>query len=336
MVAQTTAHHIPTAEPRPDTNAMLAPGDLVDEDTFFKSAPVPVVDIFANLDAKPDENELIDFRKTMRSARPVAGPKSPTRAEMRALVQEFSVVAKLEQHKKKRGVWVIAAVAAAAAILTIVILAVPKSTGPAVAGNTGGGFETFQRRLYDAPATPAEDTAAAAALAVPPEPTAPVEVKANKKPSSSPSKPRVVAGAERPAEPAEATEAKKPLSAAQYAALTEDKHGKTEVKLDFDSGAAARKAAEEATAKKAQQANDLSLEVASAFGKKKSQFAKCGDNLQERIRVVFTVTSSGKVISPQIEGTESDTKSQCIRQILERSLFPAGDSDLAYSQVLVL
>ncbi len=333
MVAQSAAQHVPTSSVKPDPSAMLTPGDLVDEDTFFKSAPVPVVDIFANLDAKPDENELIDFRKTMRSARPVAGPKSPTRAEMRALVQEFSVVAKLEQHKKKRGVWVVAAVAAAAAIVTIIIIAVPKSSGPAVAGNTGAGFETFQRRLYDAPATPTEDPAQAAVVAVPSGPTAPVEAKVTKKPTTGTAKPRTVAGAERPVE---TPEGKKPLSAAQYAALTEDALGKQELKLDFDSGAAARKAADDAAAKKAQQASDLSLEVASAFGKKKGQFAKCGDDLQERIRVVFTVTSTGKVISPKIEGTESNAKSECIRTILERSLFPAGDGDLMYSQVLVL
>jgi len=336
IVAATTANHIPSTSPTIDANTMLAPGDLDDEETFFTSAPAPIVDIFANLDAKPDENELIDFRKTMRSARPAAGPKSPTRAEMRALVQEFSVVAKLEQNKKKRGVWVVAAVAAAAALVTIVIIAGTKSTGPTVADNRDGGFETFQRRLYDAPISPPEAPTAASVASVPTEPTPDVLVKAAPKKSAAVTKPRLVSATERPAETPETTGAKKHLSAAQFAALTEDELGKTELKLEFDSGAAARKATEDAAAKKTQQANDLSIEVASAFGKKKGQFAKCGDDLQERIRVVFTVTSTGKVTSPKIEGTQSDTKSQCVRQILERSLFPAGDSDLMYSQVLVL
>ncbi|HRE91685.1 MAG TPA: hypothetical protein PK095_21385, partial [Myxococcota bacterium] len=323
LAAASKEPELPSAAPSSVTHRL--------EEDFFASPPAPQpVDIFANLDEKPDEQELADFRKTLRAARPEAGPRSPTRAEMRALAQEFSVVTKLERHKKKHGLWIGIGVGAAAAIVAIVLLIVPSSGGPELAANDED-FETFQRRLYDAPVTPNEPERAE-------EPAEAVKV-VDKTPSTPVKRPPVTVRKEPKVEGGEklaSGEGKKPITAAQYAALTQDELGKSEFKLDFDSSAAAKKAAEEAAAKKAQRADELSAEVASAFGKKKSQFAKCGDDLQERIRVVFTVSTTGKVSGPEVSGSQSSAKSQCIRQILERSIFPAGDTDLTYSQVLVL
>jgi hypothetical protein len=300
-----------------------------------------VDDIFARLDAKPDEQELLDFRKTMKSTRPEGGPRNPTRTELRALAQEFSVVAKLERHKKKRGAWVVAAVVAVAAIVTAVVLMVPRPAPVTAVAGADEDFETFQRRLYAVPTTPqGRETSAPAPTGIVDKAAAAAEPTPVRRPATSAGTP----GASRPrptpppqpVQPPASNDTKPRLSASQYAALTEDELGKSELKIDFDSSAAARKAAEEAAAKKAQRADDLSREVAGAFAKKKSQFARCGDHEQERLRVIFTVGPTGKVVRPQIEGTQSSTKSQCVLQILERSIFPAGDSELTYSQVLVL
>jgi hypothetical protein len=122
----------------------------------------------------------------------------------------------------------------------------------------------------------------------------------------------------------------------QYAALTEDETGKSEFKLGFDSNKLADKARAEAEEKKAQKATELTEQVIQAFAKKKAQFAKCSDGSEERVRVVFTVSTMGKVSAPKVEGTKSSAKMGCIEAILLRSIFPAAGEPQTYSQTLVL
>ena len=126
------------------------------------------------------------------------------------------------------------------------------------------------------------------------------------------------------------------LTKEQFAVLTEDDVGKQEVKLEFDPGAAARKAADEAAAKQRVAASNLAQDVASAFGKKKTQFARCSDGSQERVRLVFTVQPTGKVANTHVEGTTNNGKAQCLTEILGRAIFPASSEPATYSQVMVL
>lgn len=126
------------------------------------------------------------------------------------------------------------------------------------------------------------------------------------------------------------------LTKEQFAALTEDDVGKQEVKLEFDPGAAARKAADDAAAKQRVAASNLAQDVAGAFGKKKTQFARCSDGSQERVRLVFTVQPTGKVANTHVEGTTNTNKAQCLSEILGRAIFPAGSEPATYSQVMVL
>lgn len=126
------------------------------------------------------------------------------------------------------------------------------------------------------------------------------------------------------------------LTKEQFAILTEDDVGKQEVKLEFDPGAAARKAADEAAAKQRVAASNLAQDVASAFGKKKTQFARCSDGSQERVRLVFTVQPTGKVANTHVEGTTNSGKAQCLTEILGRAIFPASSEPATYSQVMVL
>ena len=126
------------------------------------------------------------------------------------------------------------------------------------------------------------------------------------------------------------------LTPEQFAALTEDETGKSKTRVVFDPGEAARKAASDAAAKKLEVASTLAEDVAIAFGKKKGQFAKCSDETQERVKVMFTVTATGKTTDARVDGTNSGNKSRCIKAILDRSVFPAGDSANTYSQTLVL
>ncbi len=295
-------------------------------------APAPVVSAVA---ARKDIFDLsgLDAEDDPATARSGRSPED-MRAEMMALNQEFSVVARLEGSKKKRWIWIGVGVLAAGALVAIL------ASRPAddelivadVAPQKHKPYEAVERRA-----------------AQPRVETAPVIAEAD-----------VVGGAADDAQTGDAVQADatdevarparkvglvvpppqpkvKELTAERLAALTQDETGKHETRVVFDPGEASRKAADEAAARKAAATADaLGEEVAAVFGKKKTQFAKCSDATQERVRVEFTVTPTGKTVGAKIDGTASDNKSRCIKAILDRSIFPAGDVELTYRQTLVL
>ena len=293
-------------------------------DAFFAhpSALEAPLDIFDTLDASAAAGPT-DAGRTARGRRASTVPIASSHAEMAALRQEFSVVASIERSKKKRWIWLGVGLLAAGAVAVMLF------SGPLRRERIATDLAN-ERKPFEAAVRPEVPVMPDPPVASPPEAplaTSEAEQKATRAPGAAKPQRALTSPPDR---------SLRTMSPKDFAALTEDEVGKTETRVDFDPGEAARKAADEAAAKRAQNADALSEEVAVAFGKKRSQFAKCSDDLQERVTVVFTVTSTGKVLQPRINGTRSDSKLHCLREILERSLFPAGPSALTYSQTLVL
>ncbi len=318
------------SEPTSPVGVAKEPQAGLDDDPFFRAGP-PSSDIFSVVDNAPAAPDGADFRKTMRAARPGTAPRVPTRAEMRALRDEFSMVGRLQKAKSKRWVRIgLIAALVTATVIGIVLVVSEKFGGDSEGGPSG-------RKLYKdkVAVAPNEEPVVEEAEEKAPEPT---EVKEQPKVAivqpraSTEVKPKV----ETAKPPVERGDKLRAMTPEQYAALTEDETGKSEFKLGFDSNKLADKARAEAEEKKAQKATELTEQVVGAFAKKKAQFAKCSDGTEERVRVYFTVSTMGKVSSPKVEGTKNSTKSGCIEGILSRSIFPAGAEPLTYSQTLVL
>ena len=254
-------------------------------------------------------------------------PPAAMHAELAALRQEFSVVARIERSHKKRWIWLAVGLLAAGALVVILTSGPPRTERIAQdAAPTRKPYESVVRREAAHDPTPAPlpvrtESPPEVAPVLPENPK--VEAKLNKGDKVTLVVPTV--------DPKRAA-----LTPEQFAALTEDEIGKSETRVVFDPGEAARKAVADAAAKKAAVAGTLAEDVALAFGKKKAQFAKCSDDTQERVKVVFTVTATGKTNNTLVEGTNSGNKSRCIKAILERSVFPAGNAANTYSQTLVL
>ena len=262
-----------------------------------------------------------------------APPPPASSIELAALRQEFSVVARLESSsRKKRWLWigVVAAMAATIALVVILVGSDPPAGTLITSDNAQTTRKPFSAEKQRAPVANAQDPVAPAPV---PEPTPPT-------PATETAKTELKKGEPKPRQPfvvPSVDPSKVEMTKERFDALTVDESGKSETRIVFDPGAASRdKVAEEAAAKKAAVADALAEEVAMAFGKKKSQFAKCSDSNQERVKVLFTVTATGKTTGTSIDGTNSVDKVRCIKAILDRSVFPAGDSALTYSQTLVL
>jgi hypothetical protein len=269
------------------------------------------------------------------------------RAELAALSQELSVV---ERSKRKRWIWIAVGLAAAGAIAAIVVLG-PLQQEPLVsdvAVSTHKPYDEELRRETPKAMEPAPSPTDEA------DPAAPVSAGSETGDEARAGEEPVTATGDAPADDDKHHKANgqtgRKLSLVvptpdpeglektreRMATLAEDEVGKREAQVVFDPAAASRKAVAEDAAKDKASPEALSEQVASAFGKKRTQFAKCGDTTQERVKVVFTVQPDGKTANAAIDGTASDVKARCIRAILDRSLFPAGEAALTYSQTLVL
>ncbi len=94
---------------------------------------------------------------------------------------------------------------------------------------------------------------------------------------------------------------------------------------------AARRAEEEAKKKHAAMANDRAKAVAAVFRKKVRQFARCKVGPEEKVRLTFEVSAAGRVVSAKATGTKNLRKLTCVKEILQRAQFPAGDDSARYS-----
>jgi hypothetical protein len=315
--------------------AASAPASL--DDDFFASTAPAADDIFAAHDAA--SASAIDLGSLMKEAPAPMRTRQPTKAEMQALRQEFSVVARLEKHNRKRRMYVIVGAVALVATIVVVVLFARRDVEYTGRGTSAATTTEVERPLYEVPANtaPTETGTETEVAAIDPEAAGGAEkagaanartgTQKTSAGSAKATKP-LTNGAEKGTSTA--------MTAERFAELTRDEVGKSEVKLDFDSAEAARKAAAEAEERKANQATDLAAEVVAAFAKKKSQFARCSNDREEKLRVVFTVGTTGKVSGVQVEGAGSDVKRGCVRDILERSIFPSGTEPQTYGQVLTL
>ncbi|MCA9517283.1 MAG: hypothetical protein KC635_20225, partial [Myxococcales bacterium] len=313
------------------------------------SLTIPHEDVFAAFDAPSKEDK--DFFKEQMKAAPQTPhrERKPTRAEMKAYKQEFSVVATLESHKRRS--WLIGAIGAGliAALATGIIIYKMDTNDMPTAGEDGDVVAV--RNMY---AVPVEETPEEAPGAEVTEAGTPVDPGATKRPKHHGNGAKHATGAtvkvddgdgatrktsllsEKEKAEADRKETFRTMSAKDYRALTTDDLGKGETKVDFDPFAAAKKAEAEAEEKKAAMADDRNVEVAKAFGKKKTQLARCTDNTQERVKLVFTLLPNGRVSEVEIQNTKSDAKAACLEKILKQAVFPAGPDTATYSQTLIL
>jgi predicted Zn finger-like uncharacterized protein len=304
----------------------------------FFAAPVaavephiaPPVDIFATSAPSNEEKKLL--REAMKT-RHKPKVRKPTRAEMNVLRQEFSVVAKLENAKKKS--WVVGGIGLAAVIALAAGVAIYTSQAGENRGHVGNHLKGVyaERGLYDAPKQEVELVESEPKPALEPE-----AVVVKKK--ARPRRPRAAYNGAKPPisikvhNKATVTDKIRSMSDKDFSALTKDEFGKGEMKIDFNPMAQADKADKEAADRKANQASDRSQKVAKTFGQKRRQFAKCATTSQETVTVKFTVLANGKVSSASVAGTDDRVKAACIQGILGKAIFPRGTADQTYRQVL--
>ncbi|MEZ4266125.1 MAG: GYF domain-containing protein [Myxococcota bacterium] len=282
----------------------------------------------------------------------------PTKQEMRELHQEFSVVAQLHSAKKRRGVkFALLAALIIASLVAGTMLWLEKRDARRLANaqDARSGSKAIPVAEYNAaydvkrpvkepkdqaprPLTDDEKAAIAAAAAERDE-TAPTGL----------SRPHGAAPSERAADPPEprpavrnsnsaaeragnAEERFAKLSAEEFAALTADSGGKAEVKIEV--GTTAIRPTE--APKTAPSADERAEKVATAFGRKRRQLARCKSGTEEKIKTQFTVSPSGRVTSVSISGTSSSQKAQCVKGILEQAIFPPGPDTQTFGMPVVL
>jgi hypothetical protein len=283
--------------------------------------------------------------------------KPPTKQELRDLQQEFSVVAQLHAAKKRRGVkFLLAAVLIAAFLVSGTMLWLDKREARRVAslqeGRSGqkavpvaeykANYEVKRPAVEPSPDAPrpltdAEKQAITAEAAERPEAVQPVLSRlsvpvAGERTADDAPRP-VVRSTDSVAQRAgNAEERFRKLSAEDFAALTAASGGKAEVKIEV--GTTAVRPTE--TPKAAPTTDERAEKVASAFGKKRRQLARCKSGAEEKIKTEFTVTPSGRVTHVSVRGTSSAQKAQCVKGILEQAIFPPGSDTQTFGMPVVL
>jgi hypothetical protein len=298
------------------------------------------------------DRDLAELGGLFQNAGPVR-VREPSRQEMQALRQEFSVVARLERHKRKRVVTIALLAAGLVGLATVLAIVVPSQNYFANGrGTSADGEDDFSRPQYDVPKKAGEAGAGEAIVDGEAEP-GPAGGAAKGARARGPRKPLDVeigddqvaggsaAGMEEPS--AVASRAVAGLETAESRAARirnvtseADPFGKTEVALGFDSREAARKAEAAAAERKSAVASEQAEKVSQAFAAKLGQFKRCSTEPQEKVRVIFTLTIHGKVTSAQATGTSDVRKKECIVGILRQAVFPTGDTPQTFSQTITL
>jgi hypothetical protein len=309
----------------------------------------PVADVEEDFFAgEPAEREAPDAGLFAQAAPMRVG--APSRHEMQALRQEFSVVARLERHKRRRVLTTVLVTAGIAAVVVLAALFSPAREYFTSGRGTGATEdEAFRRETYAVPQKTVEGDGA-------PE-VASAETGAAPASGATRSgggrrktrdyaiegvQPRAAeGGVDGPAAVASRTAAGLESRETQAAKLRqlaaeEDEFGKSEIALGFDSGEAARKAEAAAAERKSIVSAEQAEKVAAAFAGKLAQFKRCSTDNPEKVKAIFTVTIHGKVVNPQVVGTSDVQKRECVLGILRQAVFPAGDSAQTFSQTVTL
>ena len=67
------------------------------------------------------------------------------------------------------------------------------------------------------------------------------------------------------------------------------------------------------------------------IGKKRGLLKNCKSDVDEKVKVTFTIAVTGKVTSVRIKGTMNDRKKSCIGNVFWRSIFPKGEQSETFS-----
>ena len=276
---------------------------------------------------------------------------APSRAEMKTLRKEFSVVEQLEATKRKRvmGVAIMAALVAALAGGAVVLnQAMQETVEKPDYGPTKSAPEV-KRTLYDVPAEEVMPAAPGGIMsrrsAEPPAPAdAPPEVveeaktkskvtrstkkKARTTESKSKGSQRVNQSAKKEAE--RASKVKK-MSDSEFAQLSRSQGGKAEIKLPTRSKTLSDVRKPPAAKNALGGFSERAKKVTSLIAKKRRLLAQCKGGEDEKVKVTFTIALTGKVTSVRIKGTKNERKKSCIANVFWRSIFPKGEQSDTFS-----
>ncbi|MEC9071087.1 MAG: hypothetical protein VX938_01855, partial [Myxococcota bacterium] len=312
---------------------------LLDERQQGDDAGELADDLFAAIDqdrpvsqsaSAPEGEDKAFFKKAMRGAprlQSLTHIEAPSSAEMQEIRQEFSVVARLEQSKKKTQLLIFAILGLlAGAVVAGVFLFQEQS-----ARKKAETVESFKSSSDNVPTVSRKARYESQVHEAAPEPEEPEEPEI--------AEPPPVAAIPAPVAPKPSAPPKKKfkkLSKAQMALLQQDDVGVTP-KLKRDPGAEARKAAEKkAKERRTQMASARTEKVVETFARKRRQLARCKGEEEEKVKVIFTIGANGRVTDVKVKGAEDPEKGKCIKDILKRAIFPSGAETETFSMPVTL
>jgi len=280
---------------------------------------------------------------------------APSRAELKTLRKEFSVVEKLEANKRKRVMLV--AIAATALIgLGVAAVAMNNAMQESVEkpdyGPTKAAPEV-KRALYEVPAEEVMPAAPGGVMnrrqggEVPPaasevvaEKSASLQPKttpASTKKSSSAGASKVSKGssgaraADTAKRDAERARKVKKMTATDFSQFAAAKGGKAEVKLPQTSKRLAEQKKKKSEQKSGSTISERAKKITGTIGKKRRLLVQCKSDQDEKVKVTFTIAPNGKVTSVRIKGTKNERKKSCIANVFWRSFFPKGETSETFS-----
>ena len=275
---------------------------------------------------------------------------APSRAEMKTLRKEFSVVQTLEANQRKR----VMMFAVAAALLTGLGVgamfwnnAMKEGVSKPDYGPTKSAPEV-KRTLYEVPAEevmPAAPggvmsrrgggdiapKAEAASLLTEVPSSAPAKKKKSPKTTVKKARsPKAQVNQRAKKEAAQADKLKK-MSRSEFAQLTGSKDGKSELKLPTGSKRLSSGSGASQSKKGRATASERAQKVTGIIAKKRRLLVRCKGGEDEKVKVTFTIASTGKVTSVRIKGTQNERKKSCIANVFWRSYFPKGEQSETFS-----
>ena len=279
---------------------------------------------------------------------------APSRAEMKTLRKEFSVVGELEATQRKRAMLVALSIAALAALGGVAVVAnqlMQEGVEKPDYGPTKSAPEV-KRTLYDVPAEEVMPAAPGGVMSpltgekqeIEPKPESSAAAAANKsltspgskKKTASSSAKRSKASGQRRVNTSAKKEAEraskvKKMSESEFAQLSRAQGGKAEVKLPTSSRTLSGAKKPKKEAKGAKGFSERAKKVTSLIAKKRRLLAQCKSDQDEKVKVTFTIALTGKVTSVRIKGTKNERKKSCIANVFWRSIFPKGEQSDTFS-----
>ena len=334
------------------TSAEPAPFDEL-EAGFFEAVPQLSTEqnLFADFDARQrptaDDKAFLaaQMRQGVETQSKQAGRDAKLSAKEKAqLRQEFSVVTTLEQSSRRRS-WglIVALVCLAAGVATAIVVSDDETVQHRVITKQPD-MDMEPTRVYYAVKKPkATGQGTTKTKASPPSSNASESVALNAEVDATsiavPKKERAKSKTRRKARSKASTRRDKASTdkAAWEAVARDPKNNKREKRIGGSLGDANRRAAdEEKDRAMAAAAAERGSDIKRVMKQKRRQFNRCQSAPEDKVRLKFTVTSTGRVSQLQISGTGNQKKHDCVKQILMRAQFPAGDTNQPVSQVLTL